>query len=228
MLGRADDDAFKPLLAEIENWGGKADKSSIGYRLVREYRGQIFENLMGYVTSACATYNEECNYDLATKQWEEPLWKLITEQPLGWLPNGGNDWQFFFEQQAFEAWEPVMLGEIALDDYTWGSRNVADIAHPLARAVPMLAGFLNMPAEEQSGDSENVPHIAGRTKGQSERMVVSPGHEENGFLDLPAGQSGHPLSPYYGAGHQDWMEGNRTPFLPGATEWTLRFEPAAN
>ena len=37
--------------------------------------------------------------------------------------------------------------------------------------------------------------------GQSERMVVSPGHEEKGLLVIPGGQSGHPLSPYYRADH---------------------------
>ena len=225
VLKNTDDSAFDPLLEQVENWGSQADVNSVGYRLVREYRDQVFASLMGHAVSACVEYDETCDYDSATRQWEAPLWKLVSEHPNGWLPNGGDDWQFFFEQQAFEAWKPVMLNEVSIEEYTWGARNVADIAHPLARAVPLLAKITNMPAEEQSGDSENVPHIAGRTKGQSERMVVSPGYEENGFLDLPAGQSGHPLSPYYGAGHNDWMEGKMTPFLPLETEWTLTLEP---
>jgi penicillin amidase len=43
---------------------------------------------------------------------------------------------------------------------------------------------------------------------------------------MAGGQSGHPLSPYYGAGHQDWAEGKPTPFLPGPAQHTLRFAPA--
>jgi penicillin amidase len=32
---------------------------------------------------------------------------------------------------------------------------------------------------------------------------------------MPAGQSGHPLSDYYRVGHDDWVEGRASPFLPG-------------
>ncbi|HOW90923.1 MAG TPA: NAD-dependent epimerase/dehydratase family protein, partial [Anaerolineaceae bacterium] len=43
--------------------------------------------------------------------------------------------------------------------------------------------------------------------GASERLVVSPGAESEGILQTPAGQSGHPLSPYYQAGHEAWLRG---------------------
>ena len=82
-----------------------------------------------------------------------------------------------------------------------------------------------MPNYRQSGDTENMPHIAGIVSGQSERIVVSPGFEENGIMNLPAGQSGHPLSPYYGSGHDDWLKGIPTPFLPQETKWKLEFRP---
>jgi penicillin amidase len=42
---------------------------------------------------------------------------------------------------------------------------------------------------------------------------------------MPGGQSGHPLSPYYGAGHEDWASGRPTPLLPGAAVETLRLLP---
>jgi penicillin amidase len=71
-----------------------------------------------------------------------------------------------------------------------------------------------MPSVPQSGDS-NLPHVAGPAFGQSERLVVSPGREEQGWLSMPGGQSGHPMSPFYGAGHQDWVEGKPTPLLAG-------------
>ena len=115
---------------------------------------------------------------------------------------------------------------MALGDYIWGEKNTAEIVHPLSRAVPFLSLLTDMPMVEQSGDTEHIPYITGRTKGQSERIVVSPGHEENGIMNLPAGQSGHPLSPYYGAGHNDWQEGNMSPFLPQETKWKLELVPA--
>jgi penicillin amidase len=57
--------------------------------------------------------------------------------------------------------------------------------------------------------------------GASERFAVSPGHEEEGYLLIPGGQSGHPLSPYYRAGFGAWARGEALPFLPGPAQHTL-------
>jgi penicillin amidase len=54
---------------------------------------------------------------------------------------------------------------------------------------------------------------------------VSPGQEEHGYLDMPGGQSGHPLSPYYGSGHANWVNEKPTPFLPGAPERLMTLMP---
>jgi len=62
--------------------------------------------------------------------------------------------------------------------------------------------------------------------GASERMVVSPGHEEDGIFHMPGGQSGHPLSPFWGAGHDDYVLGRPTPFLPGPAGHRLTLQAA--
>lgn len=127
---------------------------------------------------------------------------------------------------AIEAWQPILKSDVKLVDYTWGARNFSTIKHPLSNAVPFLGKLTDMQGAPQNGDTENMPHIAGNIKGQSERIVVSPGHEDTGVMNLPAGQSGHPLSPYFGNGHEDWLKGNITPFLPQDTKWTLQFMPS--
>ena len=38
--------------------------------------------------------------------------------------------------------------------------------------------------------------------GASERLIVAPGHEADGLIMLPCGESGHPLSPHYGDSHR--------------------------
>jgi penicillin amidase len=68
-----------------------------------------------------------------------------------------------------------------------------------------------------------MPRVAGRKFGQSERLVVSPGHEEQGIFNMPGGQSGHPLSPFFLAGHADWVNGKATPLLPGPDRHMLMF-----
>jgi len=42
---------------------------------------------------------------------------------------------------------------------------------------------------------------------------------------MPGGQSGHPMSPYYGAGHDDWVAGRPTPLLAGAAQHELMLAP---
>ena len=83
------------------------------------------------------------------------------------------------------------------------------------------------PAQALDGD-QYMPRVQGPRFGASERMVVSPGHEELGYFHMPGGQSGHPLSPYYGAGHADWAEGKPSPFLPGAADAGLGEGAAAS
>jgi penicillin amidase len=58
-------------------------------------------------------------------------------------------------------------------------------------------------------------------------MVVSPGHEQDGIFEMPGGQSGNPLSPYFLAGHEAWVHGDATPFLPGKTVHRLELVRAA-
>lgn len=71
----------------------------------------------------------------------------------------------------------------------------------------------------------NMPKAQGTTWGASERFSVAPGDEANGLLQMPTGQSGHPLSDYYDKGHADWVDGLPSPFLPGPARHTLTLTP---
>ncbi|MDD5720393.1 MAG: penicillin acylase family protein, partial [Candidatus Krumholzibacteria bacterium] len=64
-----------------------------------------------------------------------------------------------------------------------------------------------------------------RSSGASQRLVVSPGREGDGIFHMPGGQSGHPLSPFFLAGHDDWCEGRATPLLPGPERYRLELRP---
>jgi penicillin amidase len=98
------------------------------------------------------------------------------------------------------------------------------IEHPLSRAVPSLARFLDMPKEPLPGDS-NMPRAQGPENGASERLAVSPGREAEGVFHMPVGQSGHPLSPNYADGHEAWVKGEPRPFLPGPPTKILTLVP---
>jgi penicillin amidase len=67
--------------------------------------------------------------------------------------------------------------------------------------------------------------VQGPSDGASERFVVSPGREAEGIFEMPGGQSANPLSPYFMAGHESWVRGDPTPFLPGPAQHTLELRP---
>jgi penicillin amidase len=67
--------------------------------------------------------------------------------------------------------------------------------------------------------------VQGTTSGASQRLVVSPGREAQGIFHMPGGQSGHPLSRWFLAGHEAWAEGRPTPLMPGPAEHTLELMP---
>jgi penicillin amidase len=138
--------------------------------------------------------------------------------------------------QPYTSWPQFLRAEVdaTIDELTdscphlarctWGARNVVQIRHPLSRALPALASLLNMPTLELAGDHD-MPRVQEGAFGASERFAVSPGHEDQAYLTLPGGQSGHPLSPYYRAGFMGWARGEALPFLPGAPEHTLTLSP---
>jgi penicillin amidase len=70
-----------------------------------------------------------------------------------------------------------------------------------------------------------TPNMHWGSNGPSERMIVSPGREAEGIMEMPTGQSGHPLSPFYANSHEAWIEGEPTPFLPGPAVHTLTLTP---
>jgi penicillin amidase len=136
----------------------------------------------------------------------------------------------------FGNWDELLLAAVdaAIDELTeggrplagrtWGEFNRAQIQHPLAAAVPQIHRWLNMPEDPLPGDAYTPRAHAPRT-GPSERMVVSPGDEEHGILHMPTGQSAHPLSPFFGAMHRAWVEGQPVPFLPGPAAHALTLVP---
>ena len=210
------------LGASLQDWQGHAAINSVAYRLVREYRLQVRDRVWAPLENLVATQDKDLSM-LDHRQLDGPLWDLLQKQPAHWLNPAFASWQALFDEAALAAKEVLVAEAGSLDKATWGNYNRAAIQHPLSRAVPQLSWLLDMPAEPQSGDSF-LPKVAGKSNGASERFAVSPGKEELGYFHMPGGQSGHPLSPYYGAGHEDWQSGKPTPFLPMAAQQSLMLE----
>jgi penicillin amidase len=113
-----------------------------------------------------------------------------------------------------------------LDACVWGDVNRIEIRHPLASAVPLASRWLTVQDGPLPG-GQYTPRVQNGVQGASERFAVSPGDEANGYFHMPGGQSGHPFSRFFSAGHDAWVRGERLPFLPGRAQHTLVLTPGA-
>jgi penicillin G amidase len=231
LLGLLDHTTMTPSQSAVrkalDDWDGKASTGSVSYRIVRAWRNEVKDTVLDAFAGAVRV--KFSDFELPKlPQSEHAVWMLLERQPPNLLPPGYENWetlQLACLDRVIANFEKQPGGMSAR---TWGERNTARIAHPLSRALPgFLARLLDMPADELPGDS-NMPRVQAPTFGASERFAVAPGDEEHGYFELPGGQSGHPLSPFYGAGHRDWVEGKPTPFLPGPAMHRLQFEPDAD
>ena len=206
----------------IEQWNAQASVDSVGYRLVRAYHQRVEQAAWEMLLAALQVPNNEASWP--PEQFEGPLWELVTSQPLHLLAKDYADWPQFLRAQVDATITDLAASCPQLAHCTWGARNTVCIRHPLSRALPRLAAFLDMPTVQLPGD-RNMPRVQNGTEGASERFAVSPGQESEGYLHIPGGQSGHPLSPFYRAGFMEWARGEPLPLLPGPERHTLTLTP---
>jgi len=222
-----EDEALIEYRALLQNWIPRAAPESVGYRLVRAFRLEVEKRLFHALTAPVRdAYGDDVKLRISN-QFESALWALLKQQPMHMLPGAYKDWSEFLIaaiRNDIEYYADNYDG--SLSKRSWGEFNTAAIRHPLSGSIPFLGEALNMPADRLSGDND-MPKAQGPDFGASERFSVAPGDEANSLLHMPTGQSGHPLSDYYDAGHSDWVNGMPSPFLPGKAEHTLTLVPTS-
>ena len=220
--GKPDRAALRDILDR--GWSGRAQADSAAYRFTRMFRENVSERVIAFVLVEC--YDADPAFDYTTvRRREGPIWKLVTTKPQHLL------------DPAFATWDDLLLASVdaiirlaqdarsgPLSARVWSEYNVTQYRHPLSAGLPFVGRWLDMPHEALPGDLY-TPNMHWRANGASERMVVSPGHEADGLMHMPTGQSGHPLSPYYANSHPAWTKGEPTPFLPGPSEHQLTLMP---
>lgn len=217
----------KPARAElthlVEHWEGRASTDSVSYRLVRAFRTRVSELALAPIFAPCVEAYPAFSW--RDFQYEPALRELLRAKPPHLLNPAYPSWDALLLAAADGVIADLKQQGVPLAEATWGARNIAHIDHPLGRLLPRwLGGWLNMPADPLAGDA-NMPRIQSPSFGASMRLVVAPGHEAEGLFQMPGGESGHPLSPFYRAGHEAWVHGQPGPLLPGKTEHTLTLQP---
>ena len=224
-IEHSNDPALKRLEAASRQWQGRASPDSVSYRMARGFRGILMDNMEGALLAPAKQQLGERYIAPKLAQFEGVLWPLLKERPPHLLPPPYESWDALLADSARQLEKDLAAQGPDLAQRSWGERNTAAICHPVSAALPgLFKRWLCMPTQPLAGD-DNMPRVVGPKFGASERMVVSPSHEADGIVHMPGGQSGHPLSPFWGAGHDDWVEGRPTPFLPGKPTHSLRLTP---
>jgi penicillin amidase len=213
-------DAAHEVLAQ---WSGHAAPGDPAYRLVVAFRAQAEARVFYMLVAPARLKAKDFRFEIPSS-FEGPLWRVLEQRPLNLLARDFADWDAFL-LEALVAAERLPAGCVDLASCTWGKVNAVRVAHPLSAALPMLSKFLDMPIVRPPGGHHDMPRIQGPDYGASERFSVAPGHESEAYFNMPGGQSGHPLSPFYRAGFAAWAEARPTPFLPGQAVHRYALEP---
>ncbi|UVT14311.1 MAG: penicillin acylase family protein [Nitrospira sp.] len=209
----------------FEAWNGKADADSRGFALILRFRQVLSRSVFAPYLSSCRERDAQFSYD---GDLDTPLRHLLTTQIPELNPDPGHfsSWSEFLlnavEQSVreLEAEHP----SVSPSELTWGEVNRVKMEHPLGGVLPGLGYILNMPDEPASGCGQCI-RVMQDGLGASQRLVVSPGHQDEGIHHMPGGQSGHPLSPHYRDQQPYWSNGMPLPFLAGTPVHTLMLVP---
>ena len=210
-------------VAAIEAWRGRAVPESVGYRLVKEFRGRVRLELLSTWCGRAFQADRRFNLRQLDRSVEGPIWEVLEQRPDHLRPRRFASWEAFFAHVL-----ATMQKDIRdLPQHTLAVQTTPRIRHPLSGALGPLADWmqLDMAPQPMPGDEAALPRIQGAIHMASQRLGVSPGREAEGYFHMPTGQSGHFLSPFYRAGHDDWATGRMSPLLPGPTRYTLTLTP---
>jgi penicillin amidase len=211
------------LRSAAEPWEIHARVDSVSYRIVAAFRRHVAHRVLSAVFEPC--YDAYPDFNFRRFHYEPALWETINQKPAHLLSQDYGSWDDLLLAAVDDVVKDIDAEHVSIGRATWGRHNTAQIRHPLSPFFPGALGrWLDMPADPLPGDN-NMPRVQSPTAGASERFVVSPGHESEGIFEMPGGESGHPLSPFYRAGHAAWVKGEPTPCLPGPTAHTLTLTP---
>ena len=194
----------------IAAWNGRADADQPAVALLSAFQRSIERR---FAAMLVAWMRQQAGQPLPGLEiravHDEPWLRILETKPGNWLPSGYADWNDFLRAALVEAASKEPGVE------PWGERNRARFASPVAEAVPaFMKPTVTLDDGPQPGHGRAV-RVQTPRAAASARYIVSPGHEEDGILQTPGGQSGDPRSPHYRSLHQAWRVGERTPLMPG-------------
>jgi penicillin amidase len=212
----------------LEAWDGQAETSSLGLALLGQFRNDLVKALLEPVLVSCRKIDPSFRYSWHNA--DVPVRQIINSDRTELLPDRQRfqDWDSFLRAILVRSAQKLVErhGAKTLAEIRWGDESEVEIRHPLGGSNGFLAWLLNMPRVPLPGCGQCV-RVASGKHGATERMVVAPGHESEGILEMPGGQSGQPGSRHYADQQQDWIAGRPANFPPSTAVYRLTLRPRA-
>ncbi|MBL9119325.1 MAG: penicillin acylase family protein [Phycisphaerae bacterium] len=219
------------LLKLLRDWNGEASVDTKAMGVIRGTRSRIVDAVSKSLVEAVLArrFPDLAPKDRATQAaamprgWisDESILRILDEHPAHLLPPGITSWNDLLVDATLAA---AQASRDKNGLAPWGSLNASQFAHPLARAMPLLASSFSIPAHDQPGHTTTV-RVAAPTFGASDRLIVSPGREAEALIATPTGQSANPTSKHYRDLHESWRRGEYLPLRTGAQTSVIRFRP---
>ena len=161
------------------------------------------------------------------------LEEILMHTPPRWLPANYANWNDLLAAAVLQA---LKQDKAPADpaDWRYGADHTVDIEHPIFDKSGLLRRLIGVPtgtgSQPQSGDGTTIKQVS-RTFGPSQRFTADLADLDRSTLNLVAGESGNPMSPWFLDQFPAWLRGTTfaLPFsdaaVNAATTHTLTLTP---
>jgi penicillin amidase len=206
-------------LEQLQAWDRKVDARPVAALY------QAFEDALWRRTFADEMGEElfAVFYEWAGAERPAGLYAIIDEPGAKWFDDIGTIDRKETRDDIFllagrDAMERLERDYGSADDWNWGAIHAVEFRHPLSAGGFPLRWLFDRGPSEIAGDGTTVMRVSfNRLRSfaaweiPSWRQVLDVGNWDESQVVLPAGQSGHPLSPHYFDQNEMWRQGNTRP-----------------
>ncbi|MBD0420470.1 penicillin acylase family protein [Streptomyces sp. TRM S81-3] len=180
-----------PVRTLLQEWDGTASTGSRAFGVLVRLRNVLARRVLAPYVAVCREYEPAFRFPF--RDLDRPLRAILDARDCALLPAGTTDVDGFIAE--------CVAAAVRERPRRWGRLNRVGLSHPLAALVPWADPVLGIRPRSQAGMLHSV-RTAVPGFGAAGRIVATV--DDLVTAELPAGQSGHPLSPHYADRHARW------------------------
>ena len=220
------DGKLKAHLDAFEKWDGRVNAESNVVPLMAYLRLNFRSKIL------TAALGQELVRNYQWNNFDTTLDRVITEQPVSWLPKEFPSYGDLLRACYDEA-IATLTKNLGADEtkWTWGELAKVRFPHPLGPA-PLIGSQFVIPPFPQNGTGGFIGATVNVGQAVSMRLIADPSDWDKTQHGIALGVSGLPKSPHWSDQLADWraVTPREFPFTPAAvakaTKETLILEPA--